>query len=85
MVRRQFQQHIIDMTRVWRYSVGEYDWCDFEYTVCAAAVHAGDIELSEDKMILERTLTRGQFILRRFGCSAVTLGVFTDKLPNTRA
>ena len=39
--------------------------------------------LSDDKMILERTLTRGQFILRRFGCPAVTLGVFTDKLPNT--
>ena len=33
---------------------------------------------------MERTLTRGQFILRRFGCPAVTLGVFTDKLPNTR-
>ena len=48
------------------------------------AVLAGDIRLSDDKMILERALTRGQFILRRFGCPAVTLGVFTDKLPNTR-
>ena len=49
-----------------------------------AAVLAPDMGLSEDKMILERTLTRGQFIRRRFRCPVVTLGVFTDKLPNTR-
>ena len=48
------------MTRVWRNSAGEYDWYDFEYTLRAAAVLAGDIGLSDDKMILERTLTRGQ-------------------------
>ena len=68
VARRQFQQHIIDMTRIWRNSAGEYDWYDFEYAVRAAAVLAGDMGLSDDKMILECTLTRGQFILRRFGC-----------------
>ena len=39
--------------------------------------------LSEENIISERTLTRGQFIFRRFGRPAVTLGVLTDKLPNT--
>ena len=40
--------------------------------------------LNSERAILERTLTRGEFVLRRFKCSAVTLGVFTDKLPNSR-
>ena len=84
VVRRQFQQHIVDRTRVWRNSAREYDWYDLEYTVRTAAVLAGDMGLSDGRMTLERTLTRGQFILRRFGCPAVTLRVFTDKLPNTR-
>jgi hypothetical protein len=71
VVRRRFQQHIIDMTRVWRTSAGKYDWHDFEYTVRAAAALAGDMGLSEEQVLLERTLTRGQFILWLSGCLAV--------------
>ena len=61
------------------------DWCDFEYTLSAAATLTHDKGLSSEQSFLEQTLTRGQFLLRRFGCPAVTLGVFTDKLPNTRS
>ena len=54
---------------------------EFEYTIRAAAVLAGDMGLFEGKIILERTLTRGYFIRRRYGSPAVILGVCTDKLP----
>ena len=52
------------------------------HTVRAAASLAGDMGVRRNT-ILECTLTRGQFIFRRFGRPAVTLGVLTDKLPNT--
>ena len=54
---------------------------EFEYTIRAAAVLAGDMGLFEGKIILERTLTRGYFIRRRYGSPVVILGVCTDKLP----
>ncbi|MEP2271728.1 MAG: hypothetical protein ABJI23_10500 [Marinobacter sp.] len=49
-----------------------------------AASLANDLGLSPAKSIVERILTRGEFILRWFGCAAVALSVFTDKIPNTR-
>ena len=41
VVRRQFQQHIVARTRVWRNLTGDYIWYDFEYTVWVAAVPFG--------------------------------------------
>ena len=35
-----------------------------------------DLGLSHAKSILERTHTRGEIVLGRFGCAAVTLSVF---------
>ena len=72
------------MVRVWRNSKGAYDWFHFEQVVREAANSANDLGLTSAKNILERTLTRGEFILRRYNCPHVTLSVFTDKLPNTR-
>lgn len=57
VARRTFQQAIVDLTRTWRNSAGEYDWYNFEHALRAAADLAGDLGLSDDKMILERTLT----------------------------
>ena len=71
VVRRQLQQHIVVMTRVWRNSAGTYDGHDFEHTVCAAVALAGDMGLSKEKVFLERTLPRRQFILPLFSCPAV--------------
>ena len=76
------------MSRSWRNSIGEYKWYDFAYTLRAAADLAHDMGLPSEQAGLERMLTRGQFVLRRFGCPAVSLGatlrVFTDELPGTR-
>ena len=76
------------MSRTWRNSTGDHNWYDFWYTLRAAAALDHDMGLPSEQAILERILTRGQFVLRRFGCPAVTLevtlGVFTDKLPNMR-
>ena len=71
VIRRQFQQHMVNMTRVWRNSAGTYDWHDFEYRVRVAAALAIDMELSKEKMLLEHTLTLRQFTLLLFGCPAV--------------
>lgn len=45
----------------------------------AAAALACDMSLSSVKTIMERTITRGQFIIRRFTCPAVILSIFTEK------
>ena len=39
--------------------------------------------LSPAQAISKRTVTRGVFVLKPFMCPAVTLGVFTDKLPSS--
>ena len=46
VVRRQFQRHIFDMTRVWMNSLRTYDWHDYKYSVRAAAALARDMGLS---------------------------------------
>ena len=86
LLRLQFRQVIVDISRepggilpgsiMFLY--------DFAYTLCAAAALAHDRGLSSKQAIWERMLTRGQFVLRRFGSPAITLGVFADKLPSTR-
>lgn len=72
------------MTNVWRNSDGNYNWFHFEHALRRAANLANDLGLFKANRILERALTRGEFILRGFGYAAVTLSIFTDKLPNTR-
>ena len=72
------------MSRTWKNCTGEYNWYDFAYTLRAAAALARDMALSCKQAILDRMLTRGQFVLRHFGWPAVTVGVFTDKLPSPR-
>ena len=84
LLRPQFQQLIVEMTRTWRNSAGSHNWCEFARTLRAAAPLAQDMGLSPEQAILELTLTRGEFVIRHFKCPAVTLGVFTDKLPNSR-
>ena len=74
----------MEMTLTWRNSAGSYNRYDFARTLRAAAALAQGEGLNSERAILERTLTRGEFVLRRFKCPAVTLGVFTDKLPNSR-
>ena len=59
--------------------MGKYDWHDFEYTVRAAVALAGDMGLSEEKVLLERALTRGS---SSFASSAAQ--PFTDNLSSTR-
>ena len=72
------------MTKKWRNSDGTQKLFHFEHVVRRAADLANDLGLSRAKNILERTLTRGEFILWRFGCAAMTLSVFTAKLSHTR-
>ena len=69
---------------IWRNSDGDHNWFHFEHAVRRAANLANDLGLFKTKSILERIPTRGESILRRFGCAEVTLSVFTDNLPNTR-
>ena len=84
LFRLYFQQLTLNMTRTWRTSDGEFDWYNFACTLSAAATFAHGMGLSAEQAILERTRTRGQFLIRCFRCPAVPLGAFTDKLPNTR-
>lgn len=74
----------MEMIRTWRNSAGSYNWYDFSRTFRAADALAQDMGLSPEQESFDRTLTRWKFVLRRFKCPAVTLGVFTDKLPNLR-
>ena len=56
----------------------------FEHAARRAADLANDLELFKAKKFLESTLTRGGFVIRRFGSVTVALLVPTDKCPNTR-
>ena len=84
LLRLQFQQLLLEMARAWKNSAGSYNWYDFARTLRAAAALAQDMGLNSERAILERTLTRGELVLRGFMCPALPLGVFTDKLPNSR-
>ena len=79
VVRRQFQQHIVDMTRVWRNSVGA--------RLARLRVHSprgchscGGHGIVRRNVFLERVLTRGS---SSFGSSAAQ--PFTGNLCSTRS
>ena len=72
LLRLQFQQNIVEMTWNWKDSAGSYNGYDLARTLRAAAASAQHMGLSLEQAILERTRTRGEFVLRRFMCPAVT-------------
>lgn len=74
------------MIRTWGNSVGKNDHYDFGHTLRVVGSLADDSSLADDRgaspeeAIVERTLIRGQCVLKCFGCHDMTLGVFKDKL-----
>lgn len=82
-VRLQFRHLVVDMTRTWKNCRGVW--------LVRINLHLAHGSRSRPRYgtvyVPNRPFwSRGspEFVVRRFGCPAVTSGVFTDKLPNTR-
>lgn len=80
----QFQQCILRVLEVLRNFNGTYSWVEFQYALGVAQQHAVNTGLSAEQKVLERTMWRGQFVMRKCNDPKLTLALFTDKLPNAK-
>ena len=80
-----FQQQMQDVKKVMRNAHQGFNWHHLHHVLFAAAGHAVDLGLLEAQRVIERTIWRGLCVMRRFeNDAALTLALFTDKLPNSR-
>ena len=71
--------------RIIRNAHQQFNWHHLHLVLFSAAGHAVDLGLLEAQRVLERTIWRGLCVMRRFqNDAALTLALFTDKLPNSR-